>query len=150
MSEDSIKNIIEVQNISKSYLTSFKDETQPTNPFYALKNINFSLKKGDSLGIVGINGAGKTTLLKILGGVTRPSEGNVSIFGNTVAVLDNNIGFNDEISGSENLIICAKLMGYSNLDIDQKKDEIIAFSGIGKFISQPIKTYSTGTKWAKS
>jgi ABC-type polysaccharide/polyol phosphate transport system ATPase subunit len=144
MSEDSIKNIIEVQNISKSYLTSFKDETQPTNPFYALKNINFSLKKGDSLGIVGKNGAGKTTLLKILGGVTRPSEGNVSIFGNTVAVLDNNIGFNDEISGSENLIICAKLMGYSNLDIDQKKDEIIAFSGIGKFISQPIKTYSTG------
>jgi lipopolysaccharide transport system ATP-binding protein len=114
--------------------------------FYALKDINLEVKRGEVLGIVGKNGSGKSTLLKIIAGILTPAAGNVAVKGNIVPLLELGAGFNPEFTGIENIYFYCSLLGYTREQTDEIKDEIIAFAELGDYINQPIKTYSSGMR----
>jgi len=112
--------------------------------FWALKNVSFDVEKGEVLGIVGRNGAGKSTLLKILSRITEPTEGLARVKGRMGALLEVGTGFHPELTGRENVYLNGAILGMSRAIIDQKFDQIVAFSGVEKFIDTPIKFYSSG------
>lgn len=112
--------------------------------FYALNDINFEIKKGETVGIIGKNGAGKSTLLKIITGVLTPTNGSVHVNGRIASLLELGAGFNPEYTGVENIYFQGSLMGYTREEVAQKVDEIIAFADIGDFVYQPVKMYSSG------
>jgi len=114
--------------------------------FWALKNINLVINRGERVGIVGLNGCGKTTLLKIISGITSPTKGHVQIYGNVVSLIDLEAGFHTDLSGYANVFINGMLLGMSKSEINQKINSIIEYSGIGKFIDVPLFTYSAGMK----
>lgn len=112
--------------------------------FSALSDVNFGLKKGEVLGLVGRNGAGKSTLLQLICGTLTPSTGNVTVKGRIAALLELGAGFNPEFSGRENVYLNASILGLSRSEIDERYEAIVDFSGISDFIDQPVKTYSSG------
>ncbi len=112
--------------------------------FYALSDINFEIKKGETVGIIGKNGAGKSTLLKIITGVLTPSSGHVHVNGRIASLLELGAGFNPEYTGVENIYLQGTLMGYSHKEMEAKVDDILAFADIGDFVYQPVKMYSSG------
>jgi ABC-type polysaccharide/polyol phosphate transport system ATPase subunit len=112
--------------------------------FYALRDVSFLVDRGQSLGIVGHNGAGKSTLLNIATRVCRPSEGKVFIDGRTTALLELGSGFHPDLSGAENIGINAALLGLRRQQLRDRFDQIVEFSGIGDFINEPLRTYSSG------
>ena len=114
--------------------------------FWALKEINLSIRKGDRVGILGLNGAGKSTLLKCIAGVLKPSEGTVTVKGNIVPLLELGAGFDKDYTGSENIYLYGSMLGYSRDFIREKYDEIVEFSELGDFINVPVKNYSSGMK----
>ena len=114
--------------------------------FYATKNIDLEVKKGEILGVVGENGCGKSTLLKLITGVLVPSEGKVTVRGKITALLELDAGLNPEYTGVQNIYFYGAIIGYSREEMEQKYDEIVEFADIGKFIYQPLKTYSSGMK----
>lgn len=138
---------IKVENLSKLYTlreSSIGSDGHLTNDLWALKDVSFEIKKGESVGIIGPNGSGKSTLLKILAGVTKPSSGKVMIRGKVASILEIGSGFHPELSGRENIFLNGQLLGFSNKVIQLKYDEIVEFSGIVKFIDEPVKNYSNG------
>ena len=147
---------IKLQNVSKKYhlydrpIDRLKEALHPFNKqfhkdFYALKDINLEVKKGEVLGIVGVNGAGKSTLLKIISGVVSATSGQVSVNGRLNAILELNSGLEPEMTGIENIRFNLKLNG-----VEQEKDkliqEVVEFADIGDHINQPVRTYSSGMK----
>ena len=112
--------------------------------YWALKNINFEIKKGDSVGIIGKNGAGKSTLLKILSRVTTPTTGSINLNGRIASLLEVGTGFHPDLSGRENIFMNGAILGMSQNEIKTKLDEIIDFSGIQQYIDTPVKRYSSG------
>ena len=114
------------------------------NGFWALKDLNFEIKQGDRVGIIGKNGAGKSTLLKILSRITAPTEGNVKIRGRVASLLEVGTGFHGELTGRENIYLNGAILGMKKKEVDRKIDEIIDFSGIEKHIDTPVKRYSSG------
>lgn len=138
---------IKVENLSKCYTMRhpIKDEHgNDTHEHWALKAVSFEIKKGESVGIVGPNGSGKSTLLKILAGVTKPTSGSVKIRGKVASILDIGAGFHPDLSGRENVFLNGQIHGFSKKEIESNFNEIVAFSGIGKFIEEPVKNYSNG------
>lgn len=113
-------------------------------PFMALDNISFEVKKGESVGIIGRNGSGKSTLLQIITGTLSPTAGQVYTNGRIAALLELGSGFNPEFTGRENVYLNGALLGLSRAQIDQRFDAIAAFADIGKYLDQPVKTYSSG------
>ena len=111
---------------------------------FALNKINFEVKKGECLGIIGTNGSGKSTLLKIITGVLNPTDGKVEVNGKISALLELGAGFNMDYSGLENIYLNGTMMGFSREEMDKKVQDIIDFAEIGDFIYQPVKTYSSG------
>lgn len=111
---------------------------------YALNNVSFELRKGETVGIIGTNGSGKSTILKIITGVLNPTQGNVSIQGRISALLELGAGFNMEYTGIENIYLNGTMMGFSEEEINAKMDDILSFADIGDFVHQPVKTYSSG------
>lgn len=112
--------------------------------FWALKDVSFEVKKGETVGIIGRNGSGKSTLLQMICGTLSPTTGNITTHGRIAALLELGSGFNPEFTGRENVYMNASLLGLTNNEIDARFDEIAAFADIGEFIEQPVKTYSSG------
>ena len=110
---------------------------------WALKNINLEIEKGEILGIVGKNGAGKSTLLKLLSKVTKPSQGTIRSRGRIASLLEVGTGFHSELSGRDNIYLNGAILGMSKREITSKLDEIIDFSGCGRYIDTPVKRYSS-------
>ena len=111
---------------------------------YALNNVSFEVRKGETVGIIGTKGSGKSTILKIITGVLNPTQGNVSIQGRISALLELGAGFNMEYTGIENIYLNGTMMGFSEEEINAKMDDILSFADIGDFVHQPVKTYSSG------
>ena len=112
--------------------------------FYALRDVNLEIKKGELFGIIGQNGAGKSTLLKVISRVLIPKEGRVWIKGKVSPLLELSAGFHPELTGRENIFINGTLLGHSRSEIEEHIDEVIAFSELGAFIDAPLRTYSSG------
>ncbi len=112
--------------------------------FEALRDINFSIQRGETVGIVGRNGSGKSTLLQIICGTLAPSTGEVRVRGRVAALLELGAGFNPEFTGRENVYLNGSVLGLTRSEIDRRFDEIAAFADIGEFIEQPVKSYSSG------
>lgn len=130
----------------KEYVIRWLKRELTYNEFWALKDVSFSLEKGDRLGILGLNGAGKSTLLKVVAGVLKPTEGTVMTKGKIVPLLELGAGFDKEYTGAENIYLYGAVLGYSRKFVEEKFDEIVKFSGLGEFIDVPLKNYSSGMK----
>jgi len=147
---------IKVENLSKRYMIG--GDSQATlreslgslfrngqkEEFWALRDINFEIKKGEAIGIIGRNGAGKSTLLKILSRITSPTSGRVEINGRLASLLEVGTGFHPELTGRENIFLNGSLLGMTKLEIKSQFDEIVAFSGVERFIDTPVKHFSSG------
>lgn len=148
-------NAIEVKDITKIYRlynkpsdrlreALFSGGKSLHKDFYALKGVSFDVKKGESLGIIGVNGSGKSTILKIITGVLTPSSGEVISDGKISALLELGAGFNMEYTGIENVYMNGTMMGFSRKEMDEKLPSILEFADIGDFVYQPVKSYSSG------
>lgn len=146
---------IRVNNVSKVYrlyekpLDRLKEALSLTKKsrhkeYYALKGVSFNVKKGETIGLIGVNGAGKSTMLKIITGVLTPTDGSIETDGKVSALLELGAGFNGEYTGLENIYLNGTMMGYTREEIDGRVDSILKFADIGDFIYQPVKTYSSG------
>lgn len=142
-----IETAIKVTNLSKVYQlrqSRIDKDGNSTSEHWALKDVSFEIKKGESVGIIGPNGSGKSTLLKILAGVAKPTTGSVSIHGKVASILDIGAGFHPELSGRENIFLNGQIHGFSKKEIESKFEEMVTFSGIENFIDEPVKNYSNG------
>ena len=134
-----------VDNLKEYFIKMIKRDLK-YNEFWALKDINFDIKKGERLGVLGLNGSGKSTLLKVLSGVLKPSTGSVQTRGVIAPLLELGAGFSPEYTGRENIYLYGSVLGYSKDFLDEKFDEIVDFSELGEFIEVPVKNYSSGMK----
>ncbi len=112
--------------------------------FEAVKGVSFEVEKGQILGIVGKNGSGKSTLLRAIAGIFSPDEGSIDLHGHSVSLLSIGVGFQAPLTGRENIYLSGMLLGFSQEKINERIDEIIEFSELGKFVDRPVKTYSSG------
>lgn len=137
MSDDKILSL-------KEYIVAVLKGKMNYKTFTALEDISFSVNAGEVVGIIGKNGAGKSTLLKIIAGVLKPTKGTVKLAGNIVPMLELGSGFDQELSGSENIFLNGSILGYSKKFLESKYDEIVEFSELDDFIHMPIRNYSSG------
>lgn len=131
-------------NSLKEFVTATLQGKLRYEKFEALKNVEFTVKKGEVLGIIGRNGAGKSTLLKVISGIIKPANGKIVTHGNIVPMLELGSGFDFDLTGRENVFLNGAILGYSKKFLLQKFDEILEFSELGRFIDVPIRNYSSG------
>src|SRR5579872_4322165 len=152
---------IEFKNVTKTYLVSkgkfglltetianlfnfFGQDDTKANTINALKNISFSIKKGETVGIIGRNGAGKSTILKLISKISYPNDGKVKVRGKIGAFIELGAGLHPELTGKENIFLYGAILGMKKKEINNKFEEIVEFAGIRKFLDLPIKKFSSG------
>jgi len=148
------KTAIRFNKISKKFIVRHERQTlvegvfkrKKQEDFWALKDIDFSVKVGESVGIIGPNGSGKTTLLELITGITYPTSGELKVRDRVVSIIGLEAGFHPDLTGEENIFINGLLSGMTKLEIESKKKKIIKFADIGGFIDSPLYTYSEGMK----
>lgn len=151
------RTVIEVSDVSmrfrmnsdkimslKEFVTTAMRGKLQYQEFTALDHVSFTVKRGETLGLIGRNGAGKSTMLKIISGILKPTEGNVVCRGNVVPMLELGSGFDFDLTGRENIFLNGAILGYSEDFLNAKYDEIVEFSELGNFIETPIRNYSSG------
>lgn len=126
------------------YFSKNKGEKKQTQDFWALKDVNFDIKQGEVVGIVGRNGAGKSTLLKVLSRITEPTTGRITTRGRIASLLEVGTGFHPELTGRENIFLNGAVLGMSRVETKRKFDEIVEFAEVSKFLDTPVKRYSSG------
>src|SRR3972149_8053062 len=150
---------VRIENISKVYRIydkpqhklkeailrgAFRRSAAYHREFWALRDINLVIPKGETLGILGQNGSGKSTILEIIAGVLQPTTGSLEVNGRISALLELGAGFNREFTGRENVFMSGAILGISKKEMERRFDDIVSFADIGEFIDQPVKTYSSG------
>ncbi len=145
----SVKNLTKIYHLYGKPVDRLKEALNPFkksyhHDFYALNDVSFEIKKGETVGIIGKNGAGKSTLLKIITGVLTPTSGEVKVDGKIASLLELGAGFNPEMTGLENIYLNGTIMGFTKEEMDSKVDAILEFADIGEFVYQPVKMYSSG------
>ena len=147
--------MIRVENLSKCYQIYdkpqhrlwqglFRGRKQFFREFWALKDVSFEVRRGETVGIIGRNGSGKSTLLQMICGTLTPTSGTIDVRGRVGALLELGAGFNPEFTGRENVYMNGSILGLTREEIDARYEDIVAFADIGQFIDQPLKTYSSG------
>lgn len=147
--------VIEVREVGKCYQIYERPEDRLKQmlwrgrrryfrEFWALRDVSFSVRRGETVGVIGRNGSGKSTLLKMLCGTLAPTAGTLAVRGRVAALLELGTGFNPEFTGRENVYLNAAILGLDDAEIEHYLPEILAFADIGEFIDQPVKTYSSG------
>ncbi|MDP3992666.1 MAG: ABC transporter ATP-binding protein [bacterium] len=131
-------------SLKSTFINLVRSRKLTRESFTPLDNISFSVKKGETLGVIGHNGSGKTTLLRVLAGITKPTNGIVTVDGRVSTLFELGTGFHAELSGRENIFLNGTILGLTRKEIEQKYDKIVEFSELGKFIDSPIKHYSSG------
>lgn len=132
------------QNLFRNTVQFLTGQLPDHEPFYVLRDINFEVRPGEFVGIIGSNGAGKTTLLRLIANVTKPTIGKINVLGHVAPLISVGAGFHPELTGRENVYLNGVILGMSKHEINQRFDEIVAFSELEKFIDAPIKQYSSG------
>ena len=132
---------VQAESIKKSLFSLRKSRMEE---FEAVKGVSFNLKKGEIVGLIGRNGSGKSTMLRSIAGIFSPDEGTIDIGNHSISLLSIGVGFQKELTGKENIYLSGLLLGFSEAQIKEKYDEIVKFSGLGKFINSPVSTYSSG------
>lgn len=149
------KYAIEVCDVTKSFKIYYDKartlkerlvfwKTSSSEEYVALKNINLKIKKGETVGLIGINGSGKSTLLKLMTKIIYPTKGKIITHGKLTSLLELGAGFHQDFTGRENIYFNAAIFGLTKAEIDKRVDEIIEFSELGDFIDNPVRTYSSG------
>ena len=139
-----------LSNVFRYTATAVRNKIKGTAPsetreqFWALRGIDFTVERGEILGIIGHNGAGKSTLLKILSRITPPTTGEIRIHGSVGSLLEVSTGFHPELTGRENIFLNGAILGMKKKEISRKFDQIVAFAGVEKFLDTPVKHYSSG------
>jgi len=148
--------VIEFHNVSKGFrrhsgrallrthISRWFEAAQQEEPFWALRNVSFTLERGEGLAVIGSNGAGKSTLLSLVAGLAPCDEGHVSVDGRIAALFELGSGFHPDLTGVENIRLNASLLGFSRARFRELVDPIVEFAGIGEFVDEPLRTYSTG------
>ncbi|MBP1965205.1 ABC transporter ATP-binding protein [Paenibacillus aceris] len=151
------ENIVEINDVSmlfnlsrekvdniKEYFVRYLKGKLRFEEFWALNNVSFNIKKGESMGIVGLNGSGKSTLLKIIAGVLKPTTGQVSVYGSVAPLIELGAGFDIELTAKENIFLNGAILGYSRAEMKEKFEEILDFAELQEFVDVPIKNFSSG------
>lgn len=155
MKNTNLKNAIEVIDVTKSFkiyydkASTLKEhllfwKRNESELFTALKEINVTIKKGETVGLVGVNGSGKSTLLKLMTKIIYPTKGHIVTHGKLTSLLELGAGFHNDFTGRENIYFNASIFGLTKQEIDKRLDDIIEFSELGEFIDNPVRTYSSG------
>jgi ABC-type polysaccharide/polyol phosphate transport system ATPase subunit len=132
------------ETLSNAWQGAIGRQRTDEEEFWALRDINFEIKQGEAVGIIGRNGAGKSTLLKLLSKITYPTSGKITMNGRVSSLLEVGTGFHPELTGRENIYLNGTILGMSRKEVKSKFDEIVAFSGVEKFLDTPVKRYSSG------
>ncbi|MBO9542040.1 ATP-binding cassette domain-containing protein [bacterium] len=132
------------RTFKETLLSLTKGGAPKQEPFWALRDVGFTVRRGETFGVVGSNGSGKSTLLKLITGISKPNKGKVTVNGKISALLELGAGFHPDFTGRENIYLNASILGISRREISEQFDEIVEFAEIAPFIDQPVKTYSSG------
>ncbi len=152
-----LENAIEVKDVSmcfnlsrekvdsvKEYVIKMLKRQLFYEEFWALKDVSFEIRKGDSVGLIGMNGSGKSTMLKIIAGVLKPTKGTVETTGTIAPMIELGAGFDHDLTARENIFLNGALIGYSQEMLEERFDDIISFAGLERFVDVPIKNFSSG------
>lgn len=152
-----MEHVIEIQDVSvrfnleqektdtiKEYVLKMVQRKLKFNEFYALRNVSFSVKRGEAVALIGVNGSGKSTMLKVIAGVLQPTIGRARVHGGIAPLIELGAGFDMDLTARENIYLNGAVLGYSRSFIDKNFDEIVAFAELEDFIDVPVKNYSSG------